>query len=212
MRGIVRNAGLAPFLLGDFVGDVGARERTAIDSKDLADGLGEEADASLAHINSLDARNTTGVREDFSFQLLARLHNELMGQIEDKDGTVLDGILQGRIGVQVGREFDPREVLDVLIGCIDDLGQVLGTLAQRRRRVVVRRGLGDLDFLFKHPHLDLLMEEGRVRGSVFRNDLGDSGAPTAPLVYPILSLARRRTLPVTGAHHGHLVFTLERQN
>lgn len=40
-RGVISNSGLAPLLLGDFVGNIGTRERTAVDAECPANGLGE---------------------------------------------------------------------------------------------------------------------------------------------------------------------------
>ena len=80
--------------------------------------------------------------------------------------------------MQVRGEFDSREVFDVLVGGVDNIGQVLWSLAELGGWIVVRRSLGDLDLLFEHPHLNLLFEEGVVGGCVFRNDLGDGTSPT----------------------------------
>lgn len=83
----------------------------------------------LTDIDTLDARDTTSVGQDLALDLLTSLHNELVRKVENKESAVLDSVDQIRVCVQVRREFDAREVLDVLVGSVDDIRQVLRSLA-----------------------------------------------------------------------------------
>jgi len=100
--------------------------------------------------------------------------NELVGEVEDKNGGVLDRILKRGIGVQVGGQANPWKVLDILVRTVNHLSQFLSTLEPR---AVVRGVLGDLDILLKHPHFHLLLKDVPVGGRIFSDDLGDGGAP-----------------------------------
>ena len=175
--GIVGNGGLGPLFARNLVRNVGTRESTTVDSKGVANGLGEQMRTLLVHINTLDAGDTTGEGQDLALDLLAGLDDELVRQVEHQDGAILDGIDDVGVCDQVGWQVDTRKVLDVLMGLVDDLCQGLRALAERRGRVVVTRVLGDLNLFLEHPHLDLLLEERRVAGSIFSDDLGDSASP-----------------------------------
>lgn len=50
-----------------------------------------------------------------AFHLVAEAADELMGEVEDEDAGVMDGLFKGGCGDQVGRERDIGQVLDVLM-------------------------------------------------------------------------------------------------
>ena len=123
--GVVGDASLGPLLKSDLVGDVGTGKGTTVDTEDSTDGLGEKVNTGSVDVDTFDARDTAGVRNDLAFDLLAGLDDELMGEVENEKGAVLDRILQGRVGVQVDGQLDSWEVLDILMDSVNHLSQFL---------------------------------------------------------------------------------------
>lgn len=162
--GVVGDGRLGPLLASNLVGDVGTGESTTVDTQLVTNTLGEEVGTFLVDVDTLDAGDGTGVGGDLALDGLARADDELMGQVEDQDGAVLDGIDQIRVGDEVGGQLDAGQVLDVLVLRVDDLGQVLGTLAI-------------VDFLLKDPHLHGGLEDGGVGCGIFSHDFGNSTSP-----------------------------------
>jgi hypothetical protein len=70
----------------------------------------------------------------------------------------LDGVGQGGIGDEVVGELDAWEVLYVFVQVVDEVGELLGGLAEEGVRVVVRGVFGHGHFFFVYPHLHLFFE------------------------------------------------------
>ncbi|KAH0558769.1 hypothetical protein GP486_004592, partial [Trichoglossum hirsutum] len=174
---VVGNSCLGELLLGDLGGKVGAGEGADVDSKCRADGLAEEAYAVGTNVHTLNARDAPSVREVLPFHLFAGPADELMRQIEDQDRGVGNRVGEGRFGGQVCRERDVGKVFDVFVDRVDQFRERLRGGGQAIRRIVVfgvgRDGYGFLE----NPHLDFWLEELRVFGGVFSDDLRDRGAP-----------------------------------
>ena len=175
VRGVIGNGGFAPLLSGDLAGNVGAGQGTTVNAEGLANGLREQVDTLLVDIDTLDALDTTGIRQDLALNVLAGSDNELVRQVEHKDSAVLNRIHQIRVCVQVVRQVNSGQVLDVLVLLVNHVRQLLSA---GEVGAVVRRVLVDLDVLLKHPHLDLLFEDVGLFGGILGDDLGDSAAPT----------------------------------
>lgn len=173
-RGLVGDCRFAPFFLGDFVGDVGAGEGAAVDTEAGADGFGKEADAGLGDVDAFDAGDAAGKGDNFAGEGGAGAGDELVGQVEDEEGGVFDGVDEGRVGYEVWRERDVWEVFDVFVFCIDDGGEFLrlGGFC-----IVVFRVFWYGDLFFKHPHLHIELVDVWVSFCVFSHNLGDCGTP-----------------------------------
>lgn len=194
--GIVGDGGFGPFFLSNLVGDVGAGQGTTVDTQAPANGLGEEADPLLTDIDALDAGDTAGVGQDLPLDRFTCLVDELVRQVEDEQSAVLDRVLQGRVGVQVGGQANSWKIFHVLVCAVNHVGQLVCAL---QIRAIVRGVLGDLDVLLKHPHFDLLLKDVRVAGGIFGDDLGDGGTPKRSwisLVNP--AIAERERVCVCG--------------
>lgn len=61
-----------------------------------------------------------------TLELVADIVDELMGQVEDENGRVLDGVVDGGVGDEVVGEGDAGEVFDVFVVVVDDAGELLG--------------------------------------------------------------------------------------
>lgn len=85
---------------------------------------------------------------------------ELVGDVEDDDVCALDGVEQVWISHQILWQLDVWQVLDVLVLCVDDVGEVLAA-----------------NGLLEDPHVDSCGKEILVDGRVLGDDLGDGGAP-----------------------------------
>lgn len=100
-----------------------------------------------------------------ALELLADTSQELMGQVEDNDVGTLDGLEQIRLGDQVVRKFDFREVSHVLVLSVENVGQVLA-----------------VDLLFSNPDSNLGLKELGVSSAVLGDNLGDGGSPDVSMV------------------------------
>lgn len=69
--------GLGERVLGDLVGNVGAREGGALDRELLADDLAEDVDLAVLDVDALDERDAVRALGDLALELLARLSDEL---------------------------------------------------------------------------------------------------------------------------------------
>ena len=174
-RGVVGNGGLAPLLVGDLAGNVGTAKGAAVDVEALADVVGNKLNLVVGDRDTLDAADAASIWRNVILDLPADVANELVGKVEDKDARVLDGVYQRGVGDNVVRQRDAREVLDVLVVCVDDMGELLGLLADRG--IEVLGVLGEGDVLLVNPHLDILLEGIGVLGAVLSNELGHGGAP-----------------------------------
>ena len=161
---IVGDGGLGPLLARHLVGDVGTGQGTAVDAELVPDPLREQVGTLLVDVDTLDARDGAGIGGDLALDGLAGADDELVRQVEDQDGAVLDGVDQIRVGHEVGGQLDAGQVLDVLMLGVDNLGQVLGALAI-------------VDLFLEHPHLDRGLEQRGVAGGIFSHDLSNGTSP-----------------------------------
>ena len=177
VRGVVGDGRFGEFFLRYFVGDVGAGEGTAVDAEFGADGFGEETYAGGGDVDAFDAGDAAGVGQDVAFHLVAEAADELVREVEDEDGGVFDGILEGRVGDKVMREGNVRQVFDVLMEVVDEFRELLRLRRQLGGGVVIFRTLRHGCLFFKHPHLHFGLEEVRVGCGVFGDDLGYGRPP-----------------------------------
>lgn len=176
--GVVGDCCFGELFLGDFVGDVGAGKGTAVDSEFFANGFGEEADVFAVDRDAFYAGDTAGIGKDVTFHLIAQATNELVGKVEDKDGGVVDGVLDGRVGDDVGREGDSRKVLDILMEVIDESCELVGLGRELGSGVVVFRCCRNRELFLIHPHLHFLLKVIGVFFCILSNDLSNGGAPS----------------------------------
>lgn len=176
---VVGDGGLGELLERDLVGDVGAAEGAAVDAQLFADGFGEQRDIGAGHVHALDAGDPARVGQDGAGHVEAELVDELVGQVEDQDGGVLDRGAEGGVGVQVGGQGDVGQVFDVLVVVVDQIGEFLrgGGVGGARVGFVVGGAGEEGERFFVDPHLDQRVEQGRVGRRVFGDDFGDGGAP-----------------------------------
>lgn len=172
-RRVIGDGRLRELLLRDFRSDVGAGESTAVDAELRADRFGEERNVVLGHIDTLDTRDATSVGQDVTTELVADAPNELMREVEDKDGGVGNRVGEGRVGVDVLGQSDGGKIFDVLVEGVDQLGEFLGRGGQWVFGRVVLRVLGECDRLLEDPHLDGGLKERGVGRDILSDDLGD---------------------------------------
>ena len=79
--------------------------------------------------------------KDGVFEVFAELIDELVGKVEDEDGGALDRVLEGRIGMEIRRQGDIREIFDVLMEVIDEVCELLWFGGIDGRSIVFLRGL-----------------------------------------------------------------------
>lgn len=170
-RGVVGDGGLGPLLGGDFGGNVGAGEGTAVDAEAVTDPFREKGDAVVGDVDALDAGDAASKGQDVTVELLADIADKLVGKIEDEDGGILDGVLQGGVRDDVVGELDTGQVFCVLVVFVDDGGQLLGLLAEGG--IVVRGCRVESDILLVHPHVHIFFEQVGEGLCVFGNDLGN---------------------------------------
>ena len=111
----------------------------AVGGELLADDVRDEHDALVIEVDALDGRERLGARGDGGLNSGHQRLEELVGEAEANHRRSLDGLLQRRLSDDVRRELGTLEVLDVLIGLVDDLGE---RLAVDHLLVHVHRHLG----------------------------------------------------------------------
>ncbi|KAI6750939.1 hypothetical protein HG530_014389 [Fusarium avenaceum] len=75
-------------------------------TSDVGDHLDVEADAVISNIDTLDTADSASVRKDVSVDLLADVCDELVGEVEDEDGGVLDSVADVGVGDEIGGQSD----------------------------------------------------------------------------------------------------------
>src|ERR1700709_2769085 len=123
-RRVIRDGRLRELLQRDFCRNVRTTQRAAVDAQLLAYALGEQLAALVRHRQTLDTTYTARIRHDLALQLIARLANELMWQVEDQYTRILDRIYHVWVGNDVLRQRDVGEVLRVLVQAVDQLGEL----------------------------------------------------------------------------------------
>lgn len=176
-RRVVGNGCLGPLLRGNFTGNVGPAQSTDVDVQAVANPFAEQADAIVGYVDALDAADATGKGQDLAADLIADIVDELVRKVEDENRRIRDGVNEGGVGDDVAWEGDAGEVFDVFVVFVDDVSQLLRSLADGL--VVVLGAFGDGDILLIHPHLDILLKDIFVRSCVFGNDFCNGGSPVA---------------------------------
>mmetsp|Transcript_5873 Transcript_5873/g.13665 ORF Transcript_5873/g.13665 Transcript_5873/m.13665 type:complete len:242 (-) Transcript_5873:21-746(-) len=104
---------------------VGSHEHRAVGGELLADDVRDEHDALVIEVDALDGRKRLGARGNGGLDSGHQRLKELVGQAEANHRRSLDGLLQRWLGDHVRCELGSLEVLDVLVGLVDDLGERL---------------------------------------------------------------------------------------
>merc|ERR1719364_383792 len=158
---LVADRRLAELVLGHFVGDVSAHEHGDVHAVHvLLDEVGDEDGAAVLELDALDEGDRAAAL-GHTRHLRADAPEELVGQHEDEQRGSLHGVREVGVGDDVVRELDARQVLDVLVLGVDDVGQVLA-----------------VDALLEDPHGHLVVELVAIE-HVAPDNLGDGRAPVA---------------------------------
>mmetsp|Transcript_32681 Transcript_32681/g.103636 ORF Transcript_32681/g.103636 Transcript_32681/m.103636 type:complete len:367 (-) Transcript_32681:71-1171(-) len=164
-RSVGAQGGLTELALRDLVGDVGAHEHRDVVVQELPENVRAETQLAAFELQAtLDEAHGHGTWLWLAHALHG-LGHELVRQNPDHHIGVGHRLLHVRLRTDVGGQLDAWEVLDVLLGLVEDLGELPLDPAV-------------LDLLLEHPHRDLVVELA-VLGSVACNDLRDGASPVA---------------------------------
>mmetsp|Transcript_31235 Transcript_31235/g.97990 ORF Transcript_31235/g.97990 Transcript_31235/m.97990 type:complete len:324 (+) Transcript_31235:227-1198(+) len=165
LGGLNAERGLAELPLGDLPGDVGAHENRHVVAQRLPENVGAQAQISALQFQaSLDQADGHGPRLGRS-HLAYRARDELVRDHPDQDVSVRGCLLHVGLCADVGRQLDAREVLDVLLGLVEDLGELALDAPV-------------LHLLLEHPHGDCVLKLVMPR-RVLGDDLRDGAAPVS---------------------------------